>query len=334
MSEAAAPKSRGWMLQWLVGILLTGLAVFLLTRIIRWEDLKRAAVSIPVSTLLLIAVIYLVSMVVRAFCWQTLLQRKVTLWQAVIALNEGYFLNNILPFRLGELGRSFLLGRKSGLGTLQVLSTVVVERAYDMAIAASLLLMVLPLAFKMDWARPVAILLLVLIAAGLISLFLAARYREKLEKVLIRWGESSSLIRRFVLPSLHSILDGFSVLTRFEFFIVSFGALLTSWGLALVRDWIILRSLVPGAPFWWAVLGISVANLGGALPSMAASLGTFEGAATGALVLAGATAEVGLVYALVVHVTHLIFTSIIGAVGLSLEGENLASLIANLRRAR
>jgi uncharacterized membrane protein YbhN (UPF0104 family) len=67
---------------------------------------------------------------------------------------------------------------------------------------------------------------------------------------------------------------------------------------------------------------------------MAASLGTFEGAATGAMVLAGAKPEVGLAYALIIHVIHLIFSSIFGLIGLSQEGESLSRLIADFRKAR
>ena len=62
--------------------------------------------------------IYLVSMVVRALAWQFLLQRKVTADQVVLTLNEGYFFNNILPFRMGELARAFLMGRRSRLGNV------------------------------------------------------------------------------------------------------------------------------------------------------------------------------------------------------------------------
>jgi len=68
------------------------------------------------------------------------LQRKVTVWRAGLGLAEGYFINNILPLRLGEIGRSFLMGRRTGLGTLGVLSTVVIERFYDLAFAAIMLL--------------------------------------------------------------------------------------------------------------------------------------------------------------------------------------------------
>lgn len=320
------------LLRFLPGVLVTAVAVWFLVRAVDWGQFVATLASIPAWILVLNVAIYLMSMVVRALCWQTLLQRKVSPGRAVLAMNEGYFLNNILPLRLGELGRAVLLGRRSKLGTFHVLSTIVVERSYDMAIAAGLLLLVLPLVLQMEWARPVALLLLVVILAGLVALFLAARYRTWLEARLVTWAERWRLIR-WILPVVRSLLDGFSVLTRFEFFALSFGLLALSWTMAIFRDWALIQQLAPGAPLWWAVLAISAANLGGALPSAAASLGVFEAAAVTALTLVGVAPEAGLAYALIVHVTHLISSSLIGVYALSQEGKSLSDVIAELRSA-
>ncbi len=58
---------------------------------------------------------------------------------------EGYLLNNFLPFRLGELGRAFLISRKSGLQFGEVLPTIVIERVVDLGISALIFIVALPL---------------------------------------------------------------------------------------------------------------------------------------------------------------------------------------------
>jgi len=327
-------KNRSWILQWLIGILFTAVAIFLLSRVVRWEEIKTAFETIKPLTFVLIIAVYLLGMLARAVAWHTLLQRRVSLLWAFLGLNEGYLLNNILPFRLGELGRSFLIGRRTGMGTINTLSTVVVERAYDLAIAAGLLLSVLPFVLKMEWARPIAYLVLAIIIAMLFALYLAARHRERLIGWIQKRFAHVGIVQRLVLPSLNSLLEGFSVLNRFELFAISLGMMLVSWGFALLRDYLVINSIVSTAPFWWVMLAISASNLGGAVPSMMASLGTFEGAATGAMVLAGAQPEVGLVYAIVIHAIHLVISSAIGAVGLMLEGQSLSKLVTDLRSMR
>lgn len=320
--------------RWLPGLLTTSLAFYFLTRMVDWREFFHALVSIPISTIILSVLIYLVSMVVRALAWQFLLQRRVTPLQVVLALNEGYFFNNILPFRIGELARAFLLGRQSRLGLFHILSTVVVERSYDLAIAAGLLLATLPLALEMDWARPFAILLLGIILVGLFILYLTAQRREWVESRFTILAARSRLIRRWVLPQLHSVLNGFSVFTRVEYFAGSLGLLVSSWLLATVRDWLLIRSFVPDAPLWWAALGISSANILGAVPSVMGALGTYELGGTSALTLVGMPGEAALAIILIVHVTHLIFSTMIGAYGLSREGQTLTSLYEDIRRSR
>jgi glycosyltransferase 2 family protein len=320
------------LMKWLPGIAVTSLAIFLLSRLIDWGTFFSALLSIPIGIIILSIAIYLVSMVARALAWQFLLQRKPKPRRVILALNQGYFFNNILPFRIGELARAFLLGRRSRLGMFHVLSTIVVERSYDLAIAASLLLITLPLALQLDWARPIAAVLLVVILAGLFALYLAARNREWVEALVERLAGRWVFVRRFVLPQIHNVLNGFSVLTRFEFFAGSFGLLAFSWFLAILRDWLLIRTFIADAPLWWAALGISAANIVGAVPSVMGALGTYELGGTGALTLVGMPAESALAYLLVVHVTHLFFSTLIGAYGLSQEGQTFSELVAEIRR--
>lgn len=331
--QPVQPQTRRSIPGWLPGILVTLIAFVFLAVKVDWPEFFRELATFPVGVLLLAVALYLVSMVARGMASYMLLQRKVPVTTAIVVMNEGYFLNNILPARIGELGRAFLMGRRSGLGTLWVLSTIVVERAYDVAFAAALLLMTLPLVLKMDQSNPLALILLVVIVLGLFALYLAARNRAWLEVQLERLTSNRAFLKRWVLPSLRSLLDGFSVLARPEYFFFSLFFMALTWGLALLRDWVLIKTLAPEALFWWAVLAISASNLAGALPSTMASLGVFEAGAVAALSLVGVPSEQALAYALIVHITHLISSSLIGAFGLSQEGKSVAELYAEIRSA-
>jgi hypothetical protein len=52
-------------------------------------------------------------------------------------IGEGYLLNNFLPFGSGKSGGAFLLSRKSDMQFLEILPTIVIERAMDLAILRS-----------------------------------------------------------------------------------------------------------------------------------------------------------------------------------------------------
>ena len=75
------------------------------------EALRQADYRIVAAAFL----VSLVWLVVRAMYWRTLLQERASFSKVFFTITEGYLLNNILPFRLGEVARAFLLSGKTEL---------------------------------------------------------------------------------------------------------------------------------------------------------------------------------------------------------------------------
>ncbi len=328
----AVNKSTIWLnlRRWLPGFIISAVALWLVLRTVSWKDFGQALAEMSLATLGLGILIYLVSMVFRAVCWQTILQRKVPLKRAFFVMNEGYMLNNIFPFRLGEVGRAVILGSSTSIGILPVFSTIIVERSYDLVIASTLLLSTLPLALAMDWARPVAATILGLVAAGLVILFVMARFKSRviagLNRIPFKWG----FYKNWILPKIESVLDGFSVLNKPQFFFASLILMLSSWGLAILEDFVLLRGIIPDAPIWWVAFVLGAAAIGAGLPSVAAAIGVFEAAVVGTLSLVGVSTSKALAFALIVHAIQFTFSTLIGVIGLTMEGENISSLYRRL----
>ncbi len=297
--------------RWLPGLLISAVALYALSRSVRWEDVRAAFAAMDWRYLIPVVIGYGISMAVRALAWRTLLEEKVTFWQSFLALNEGYMLNNVLPFRLGELGRALLLGQDAGLRTFRVLSTIVIERAYDLVLAAGLLLTTLPFVIGADWGRPVAVITLAVILAGLVSLHLMARFRGRLRAWLERLAERIGLLNR-LLPRMDHFFDGLSALTDVRRFLLSFGLLALSWFLGIVVYYLMLLAFAPQAEFLWSAFSQGVLALGVALPSAPASLGVFEAAMVGALTLVGLSSATALAYGVTMHLVHFFFTNLFG----------------------
>src|SRR5207237_10222978 len=68
-----------------------------------------------------------------AFRWHVLLPTNpnVPVRFVFCYLMIGYMMNAIIPLRLGDLVRAYLLGRRHGIAVSTTLSTVVVERIFD-----------------------------------------------------------------------------------------------------------------------------------------------------------------------------------------------------------
>jgi hypothetical protein len=310
-----------------IGLAISAAALILALRWAGWRPLLNALLDVNYGVLFPAAGIYLAAMVARAMCWREILGRRTSLGRHLAALNEGYLLNNLLPWRLGELGRAALLGRRPGLSAPMVLSSIVGERLLDMSFAVGLLLAMAPIAFGSSWAPRAAALgggalILAIVALGVIAArpSLVESLLGRLPGGLPRWGRPWEAMR-----------GGLASLRRPDRFALALGWMAASWALAAVEYWVVLRAFVPQAPLAWALLALCVTLLGVAIPSAPGYLGVFEASAVAALSVFDVPSSVALGYALVLHALHYGITTLLGALALAGEGETLAGAVRAAR---
>ena len=296
---------------------------------LRLADYRFVALSYAISLLWL---------VVRGFAWRTLLKNKATLSQAFFTVNEGYLLNNLLPFRLGEVGRAFLMSRKAGLDFMGVLSTILIERALDLLIAAGLLLSTLPFVIGASWAREAAILAGGIVLAGLVCLYLLARYSDwtsrQFESLLSRWqflaklnGQEGRISRQ-----VKAFLSGLAVLTDGGLFLRAVAWILLDWGISVFQYATFLLAFFPSIKLLWAPFCLAFVALGVAAPSSPGAVGVMELSTVAALALFGLDSTLALAMALTAHLSNYLITGILGAYALARDGETLSGLYQRVRR--
>ncbi|HTX79406.1 MAG TPA: lysylphosphatidylglycerol synthase transmembrane domain-containing protein [Longilinea sp.] len=328
---SSQPKSFwGQYGRWLPGFIISAAALYVVVRMTNWEELKLAFASIQVGYLVLAETIFIAAVALRGLAWKILLNGKASVKQTFFVINIGYLLNNILPFRVGELARAVFLGKDTGLGMVNVLSTIVIERSFDLAISASFVLTTLPLVLGLSWAGIAAWITLGLVCLGLFTLYLVARNYAIVEGWFERWGNHSSFINKYILPQVRNFLNGLSVLTRPSQFILSLLLLVVTWLMTAGEYYIVMRCFVPQAIYWWPIFTVGILALGIALPSAPAALGLWEGAMVVALSLLGVSESVALAYAILMHFLHFTLNGLLGLYGLFREGRSFSSIMADL----
>jgi uncharacterized protein (TIRG00374 family) len=318
--------------RWLPGVVISSIAIYLVIRLANWQDVGAAMASINPLVLAASAGFTLLFLATRALAWRTILEKKATFSQVFWGLNVGYLLNNLLPLRAGEIGRAILVGQTSGLGMMHVLSTIVIERAFDLAFAAGLMLSTLPLALGMESARPVSIITLILVITGLILMYLMARFTEKVHGWVNIIGERIPLVKRFVIPQLDALLRGLSVLVKPDQFLLCVLWIALSWTMGVLNYYVVILSFAPGAPLWWGAFVDAVLAMGIAIPSAPAAIGIFEGALAGALSILGVDTSIGIAYGIVMHFMQFFITGILGFIGLAKAGKSLSSFFSDIRQ--
>ncbi len=170
----------------LLGLAVSAVALALVLRWAGWGPLSEALRRVEPGYLLLGVLVFIVSMLARVACWKVLIGRPVGFGRVLAALNEGYLLNNVLPWRMGEFGRAILLGRQPGLSAPLVLSSIIVERLYDMILAVGLMLVLLPLASGAAWAARAAWIGALAVLLALACMWFALRKPATVEALVAR----------------------------------------------------------------------------------------------------------------------------------------------------
>jgi uncharacterized membrane protein YbhN (UPF0104 family) len=327
-TRTQAPKqpSRRWF-GVVFGILISTVTIFLVLQWAGWEPLVTALEQVDMRLIFMAVVVFLVSMLARVLCWRELLDRKYSIWQVLAALNEGYLINNILPWRLGEFGRAILLGRKGGSGTLSVLSTILIERLLDVFIAFSILIAVLPIAAGLPEARRTGLILAGILIIGAFVVWFLLR-----DTTWVRWlfdrlpGDSGRWQGMW-----ERLRIGLLVLREPDRFLRSLAWISLSWFLAGIQYWLVLKAVLTEASLLWAFFMLTVTLLGVAVPSSPGFIGVFEAAGVLALSVFGVPRGEALAASLLIHGMVYIIGSTFGVIAMTREGDTLMGIYRQIR---
>ena len=320
--------------RWLPGALIS---IALIAAIIYFIDFGTMLESIRAADYRILAgatALSFVWMAIRAKVWQTLLRDRPRYIDVLFAASEGYLLNNFLPFRLGEVGRAFLLSRKSGMPFGEIVPTIVIERIIDLAFSAAILLASLPFVVGAEGSERISYLVGALVLVGLVMMYVLARYNrwalDLFHKLSARWPS----LQRFGGSFLESFFAGLGVLTDGWLFLRFLFWMTLNWLVALVAYYLIILAFFPQAQPVWALFVLGAAAFGGAIPALPGGVGTFEGAVTAALLLFTGDQSTSLAVALTARLYNYLNSGVIGGIGLMREGQTLSGVYQQLMSLR
>jgi len=295
-----------------------------------WNSIKNANYAILSGSV----VLSFVWMAGRAKVWHSLLRDKPRYVDVLFAASEGYLLNTFLPFRLGELGRAFLLSRKSGMAFGEILPTIVIERVVDLAFSAALLLLGLTYVTDSQGSEKIGYIIGGVMIVGLVLMYILARNRQwaldLFHKLSTRW----TTLQKFGGSFLESFLDGLAVITDIWLFLRFLFWMTLNWFTALISYYLITRAFFPQAQPQWILFVLGAAAFGGAVPALPGGVGTFEGAISAALTLFTGDQSTSLAVALTARLYNYLNSGVLGGIGLAREGQTLSGVYQQLMDLR
>jgi len=290
-----------------------------------WDALKTAQYIwlIPGVT------VYFISVWFRSWRWKFLLRgsKSVPTARLFPIVVIGYMGNNILPFRLGEVLRAYVLWRKEGVHIGTTLTTAVLERLFDgLTLVCFVLFGLLFLPLSAFLGRLVMVASGVFFGALAIFLVLAAhpdRLRQMAHWVLDRLVPPR--IRPPLLNFLEGVIAGLEGLRSARDVLVLFGITVWVWLLEALKYWLVSFAFDLHLGYVGVMVMGGAVNLLTALPSLPGYIGTFE---VGIKILQGmgAPAAAAGSYILVLHAILLIPVTLLGLVFMAMEGVRWAEV--------
>jgi uncharacterized protein (TIRG00374 family) len=310
---------RGGVSGWvhaLLGLAISAAFGWLAIRDVSWGAVRASLESVELGWLGAALALLAVAVTMRAQRWRLLFARegRPPLTAVFWALGIGYLFNNLLPARAGEAARVVALRRETGVSVLRGAATVAVERLFDVAALALLMVAAWPFLGSGSvvrltaWTSVVVLAVATALAAGCRSTRLRRRFAAALGRVpLLRGPRARS--------TLEELGHGMTALGDRRM-ALEVGALsVGSWAVIGVSYYAILRALHVGSPARAAVLSLVVTNLVQVIPASAASLGVFEAAGRAAIAAYGASPAAAVSAAVALHAVNTLPLIALGTVG-------------------
>lgn len=297
------------------GSLLGLIFLYLAFRDISWNDLMHGIRQMQPIYLIPATILVLCCQLIRALRFGVILSPfcrlgTKTLWDL---LNIWAAANMIMPARLGELVRPYLLQRR-GAPFSSSFGAVMVERFFDLS---GLLLLLAIVLWKTPQIPPTytligEILLFVLAMSYVLVLVVLAR-REKVQamihKILSILPDKAAI---FLGGIFQRLIEGLGIMASFRQVMFLVGYSISLWVCFSGVTYLFLLSFSIDAPFLVAVTIQVLMALGVALPTAPGFIGTFHAVGRYSLALFGISAVVAVSFATIYHLFGLVTSLLLG----------------------
>lgn len=328
-----ADKTTGRLSPWwglgLRGLTLAAAVVFLV-RGVHWHDMtntvRQAGLPLPSIVIAMNACM----MGLRALRLRILLERKLPFASSFLALLTSSAINNITPFRGGNVARLWMLERAGGVTKSAAIAVTVVENLIEVSVLAAIGFAASLFVAGQRWATLATPAVFVAAVALLVLLRSTARravdatceayaptvrggWRQRLGQFLLRTAPGFRALCQPGVPA-HALLLS-----------------LLAWTCETSMIVLTARAMGLQVSFPLAIVVLLGINLAMALPSTPASAGPFEGATVAVLMLAGVGKSPALAFALFYHAIQVIPVTVAGVAMLLLAKRHHSTQASRLQ---
>ncbi len=298
-----------------------------------YERFLAALSNIDVRLWLAALPIYMSSHVIRAFRWKVLLNsfEVFPVKRLFGYILSGLALNNIIPARLGEFLRAYLVKGKT-LPYSTSLSVIAVERVLDGLVLATILAATMG-AFRIEssWlqhVRTVALTGFGLAALAVLAVIFFPRLLALPKKLLRVLPEA---LAEKIGGVIDHVADGLQTIGKTRIIGVALLVTYLHWTVEAVFYLLVFYSFGFPAEYSWALLTVTLVSFGTIIPATPGYLGVFQFACIMALSMFGVAKSEAFAVSIVIHITQYVLTTGLGLLVISMIGISLSDAVGRAR---
>jgi uncharacterized protein (TIRG00374 family) len=216
--------------------------------------------------------------------WELMLRPtgRISRMRATQAVYVGVFANLVLPLKIGEVARGYLVSRWMRTPFSAVVPSIVVERFFDAAwLAAMAGVCALFIPLPHDLARAAGILGIVIVAATAAFVFIAVRAEDRPTPDPNR----GSRLRRALAAFFVDLENGLRGIGKSEALFLSLAVSFLLLLAQILAFWFVMLAYGLDLSFWVGTVVLLVVHLGTAIPNAPANIGSYQFFAVVGLVL-------------------------------------------------
>lgn len=261
----------------------TVLFIFLLYRSFNGWEIKSLIARMDFKYLALAMIALLIGYILRGYRWGAMLRRidsSLSLFSCIMRFFNGMALNNILPLRAGDVYRLFCFKEYSKLNSANLLSTVVLERVFDISVLLGMFFISLhfiPLPILPPYLIHSVEILMILVLLIALILFSMPYLIKKLLNYLGSFHlMSNNAFLKKLFDLMHHFIDAIILIHSPFYILYLFGVSILAW---VLEACVFLFSAQAmgyqgklAGPFFAAAVG----SLSTAIPSAPGNIGTLD----------------------------------------------------------
>lgn len=306
-----------------LGFLISAILLGIIIYKVNFYDIRVALSKADYIYLIPALILYIGSFVVRTLRWQVMLSslKVISMHSSFAVIMIAWMTNNVLPARMGEFVRAYVIGKKENISKAAALATIVVERVFDGLTLVSFLLILLLLNQFPRWVIRIGYLSALLFISVLIFLIGLKVYPNfitgNIRKITRHCPER---VENPITALLTNFIDGLQFLSAGKQQLIVIIYSLFVWILEGFMYYCVVNSFHLTLPIYAAFFLLVIVNLGLIFPSAPGYIGTYQFFTILALKVFGIDRNIALPFSIVLHVLQYFPVTLLGLIYFNREG--------------